>query len=545
MLNRKNLKRLSLGKLASAPGKISVLLAALCAAAWLGTACEEVKEPQNPVYQTGLTEKEYSTAAIAKQFPQEYALYLQNNDSGLETMTDFGGSVPYRKNDNVNPLPEGYKYGQPYLKNLWLGYPFSYEYNAARGHTYAIHDILHIDRINRYDEKAGLPATCWNCKTTKIPTWLEEYGDDFWAMDFNKFRDEAHTNMVDESIGCSYCHDPANMELRISSVPLKAALEKSLKVNLAKASRNEMRSYVCAQCHVEYYFAEPEFGPNKMPVFPWANGREPEEMYQYYKGHGPTKGPNVQPGFEGQFVDFVHPVSKVPILKAQHPEFETWYNGPHGAAGVSCSDCHMEYVRLEGKRKIANHHWRSPLKNIEGSCRQCHSDKTADYLKDQVVSVQEKVFAQLLTAQELSVKAHEAIRLAREWPGHDQEALIEAKELAREGQFYWDLISAENSVGFHNPAKALNTLALSQQASQKAVNAALRATNWQTAADIDGDIYAIVPPILKHSRELQMDPEHMSSHTWLTYLPTLKKSERVWDEQKRLIPAPDEAGNQG
>jgi nitrite reductase (cytochrome c-552) len=513
------------------------ILCGMLVAAWalaLAACTADVSDPKTPEFKTDLPEKEIRNSPFKKEFPLHYETFLRNDES--EIMTEYGGSVAYNKNDDVNPLPEGYKHAQPYLKNLWLGYPFSYEYRAARGHTYALKDILHIDRINLYAEKGGMPATCWNCKTAKMNEFVGEYGDEFWAKDFNQFREQV--DMDDNTIGCANCHDPRDMELRLYSVPLKDHLAAEGK-DFATLPRNEKRALVCGQCHVEYYFQDKGFGPAKKPVFPWAQGKNPEDIYEYYKTHGDT----TTPGFEGNFVDWVHPVSKTPMLKAQHPEFEMWGDGVHGAAGVSCADCHMNYVRLDGKKKMSTHHWTSPLKDPDlKACRQCHTDKSPEYLRQRVIYTQDKVWEQLMVAQDISVKAHEAIRMAAEYQGakpadYDQ-LMIQAREMCRKGQFFWDYVSAENSVGFHNPTKALNTLVRSQQYSQQAVDTAIRAAAFTTAQALSGDIRELVPPILHHSRELQMSPEHMASHQWFKYLKLLPKAEKIWDGNKRIQPAP-------
>ncbi|SHN56944.1 ammonia-forming cytochrome c nitrite reductase subunit c552 [Desulfovibrio litoralis] len=513
-------------------------------------ACSDTPDPVAPKYNTNLTAEEgLNASAFEKLFPNQYKTYRDNDQTGVKHMTDFGGPVAWRKNDNVNVnvmradgiTPEGFKHAQPYLKNLWLGYPFSYEYNKARGHTYAVHDILEIDRINNYSEKAGLPATCWNCKTPNIPKWVKENGDDkFWSMNFHDFRTKDKISMKDNSISCATCHDPKTMELVITSIPLNEALLKK-GIDWKKASRNEMRSLVCAQCHVEYYFNEAKSkngGIDKKPVFPWANGFDPQDMYEYYSD--PNLGATKNPGFEGLFADWIHPVSKTPMLKAQHPEYETFMNGPHGAAGVACADCHMPYRRdASDNRKFSSHQWTSPLLDPKmAACRQCHSDKTPEFLKERVVNTQQKVYDQLMVAQDLSVKAHEAVRQALEFEGAKNEKygdlIIAAQEQVRKGQFFWDLISAENSVGFHNPTKALNTLAESQQYSQNAINLAMQATNYEIGKTLEGDIKELVPPILKFSRELQMDPEFMQTHKWLKYLPVTPKAERVWNLQEKV-----------
>jgi len=203
----------------------------------------------------------------------------------------------------------------------------------------------------------------------------------------------------------------------------------------------------------------------------------------------------------------------------------------------------MNYLRLDGKKKISNHQWTSPLKDPDlKACRQCHTDKTPDYLKQRVLYTQNMVWEQLLKAQDISVKAHEAIRLAAEYTGakpadYDQ-LLVQARELCRKGQFFWDYVSAENSVGFHNPAKALRTLAQSQQYSQQAVELAMKAADFTTAEILAKDIKTLVPPILEHSRKLQMDPRHLESHPWLRYLKPLPQAAQVWDENRRLIAKP-------
>ena len=498
---------------------MTLAVSALLAAALL-CGCNDVStELKPPTFRTGLKDGELKMSAFKTEFPAQYASYMKNNET--EVMTEYKGSVEFRKNDNVNPLPRGYKHAQPYLKNLWLGYPFMYEYNEARGHTYALQDLVKIDRINRYAEKGVLPATCWNCKTPKMEQWEKEMGDRVWSQ---------------ESISCATCHDAKTMALRLYSTPLKDWLARTGQ-DWDKLSRNEKRSLVCAQCHVEYYFTHKDNGPAAKPVFPWDRGMNPEDMYQYYTGYG-ARGADGKPG---QYVDWVHAASKVPMIKMQHPEYETWIDGPHGAAGVSCADCHMQYQRVDGK-KMSSHWITSPLKDRElRACRQCHADKSPEFLRERVLYTQKKTFDQLLKAQELSVKAHEAVRLANAWEGArspDYDALMaEARQMVRKGQLFWDYVSAENSVGFHNPAKALDTLMSSSEYSQKAVDLAEQATNYGIAPALAGDITKIVPPILELSRKLQQDADFLQKNPWTKLLPVLPKADQVWDGQERLTSA--------
>lgn len=461
-----------------------------------------------------------------KNLPQ-YGTYLKNNDDSQ--MTEYGGSVPHDKHDGINPLPQGYKHAQPYLKNLWLGYPFSYEYKRARGHTYAIDDIFHIDRVNRYSEQAGLPATCLNCKVNNIPAQVQAQGDAFWSTNFNEYR--LQYNREKHSIGCTNCHDPEKaMRLAITSIPLDEALKRQGK-DWREASRDEMRSLVCAQCHVEYYFETKDYGVAAKPHFPWDYGMNPADIYKFFADGQPERD-----GFKGQFADWTHAVSKTPMVKTQHPEYEMYHDSVHGAAGVSCADCHMPRVKV-GPATISSHHWTSPLKSEEGiknACLGCHSDKSTDFMRTRVEFHQEKVWKQLNIAQEKSVRAHEAVRQAMEYSGVDEKLLGEAREMVRKGQWFWDYVSAENSAGFHNPSKALATLAFSQQYSDEAVTLAIRATNYAIVAALDKPIQELVPPIMEHSRKLQQSQAHLDSHVWLRYLPKFPEAELVWDGYERL-----------
>ena len=497
----------------------------------LMAGCNDVStELKTPEYKTGLTKDETRTSVFAKQFPSQYASYMKNNES--EVMTKYKGSIAFHKEDEINPLPEGFKQGsQPYLKNLWLGYPFSYEYNEARGHTYAIEDIVNIDRHDRFsaDGKGHMPATCWNCKTPHMMNWIKEYGDKFWAMDFNTFRPKDMIS-TDESISCPTCHDPQTMSLRPYSEPLQDWLKRSGQ-DWSKLSRNEKRTLVCAQCHVEYYFIAKGNGPHQRPVFPWDLGKTPEAFWEYYKTHGP-KDAN---GKETPFTDFVHAASKVNIIKMQHPDYETHQDGPHGAAGVACADCHMQFIREDGK-KVSSPWMTSPMKDKEmRACRQCHADKTAEYLRGRVHYIQDKVYEKLLNAEAMSVKAHEAVRLANNWSGERdpnyEKLMMEAREMVRKGQMFWDYVSAENSMGFHNPTKQLNTCMTSFESSQKAIDLACQATMYGIAPALAGDIRDIVPPIRQLSRKLQQDGEFLQQHPWTRLLPVKPQHKQVWDGQ--------------
>lgn len=318
----------------------------------------------------------------------------------------------------------------PYMKTLWNGNAFAKEYNEARGHAYVLEDLLSTKRIN---EKTNL--TCMYCKSAEVPGLIAQMGNDFYNT---KLLADNNTELFKHPVSCSDCHVPETMELRITRPALVEAMARR-GFDVSKATRQEMRSLVCAQCHVEYFF---DANDNNKVALPWDKGFEPEEMYAFYQEIG--------------FSDFTHAQTQGGILKAQHPEFETFQGSVHQRAGLSCADCHMPYV-TEGSTKISSHWLTSPFRTFEQSCTQCHKESQEE-MGQRVLNTQDRV----KEALDRAGKANEAAILAIEkaiQSGADAAELDKARALHREAQWYWDLASAENSFGFHNPQKALETLA--------------------------------------------------------------------------------------
>jgi len=225
--------------------------------------------------------------------------------------------------------------------------------------------------------------------------------------------------------------------------------------DITKASHQEMRSLVCAQCHVEYYFA----GEGKYLTFPWSGGTTIEAIDDYYTAL--------------EFSDWTHAESGANMVKMQHPELEMYTAGStHYNAGVSCSDCHMPYTR-DGAAKFSSHNVQSPLVDPAASCGACHTD--VDYVTGRVAGIQEQVTGTMSAAEDALVAAIDAIVAAADSRGVDQDLLAEARQLHRSAQLRWDFIAAENSMGFHNPEEALRILAsatdLARQAQIKAIQA--------------------------------------------------------------------------
>jgi nitrite reductase (cytochrome c-552) len=209
------------------------------------------------------------------------------------------------------------------------------------------------------------------------------------------------------------------------------------------ASRQELRSMVCGQCHVEYYC-----GPKVTLFFPWNKGLKVEQIeatydeYKFPDGH--------------RFYDWKHGKTGAEVLKAQHPEFEMWSQGIHARSGVSCADCHMPYVR-EGAIKISDHHVRSPLLNISRSCQTCHRFPEEE-LKARVEAIQDRTRALMDRAEDAVVQLINDLEQARK-AGVDETRLQPVFELQRKAQWRLDFVNAENSMGFHAPQEAARILA--------------------------------------------------------------------------------------
>lgn len=360
-----------------------------------------------------INEQELDPAVWGKSYPLQYNSYLKNNEMAK---TDFGGSVKESKFIT-----------EPEILELFKGYGFSKEYNEDRGHTYALQDLLASKRVD-----AKTPGSCMTCKSPSVPGLLKQMGPAYYTTPVKEL-----AKNVKHSIACADCHDPKTMDLKVTRPAFVQAM-KDRGIDVTKASRQDMRSYVCGQCHVEYYFQK----GTKAVTYPWADGVEPDQIEAYYD--------------KMSFSDWEHPDSKAKMKKVQHPDFETWTTGTHGSAGVSCADCHMPYMREDGK-KYSSHWWTSPLKTMDVSCQVCHK-QDAKWLKDRVLNTQTRTFNMQTKAGKLIAEAHQAVKNALEAPGADQNKVREAQKAVAKAQWYWDWVAAENSRGFHNPVQALDAL---------------------------------------------------------------------------------------
>jgi nitrite reductase (cytochrome c-552) len=393
----------------------------------------QVQTSEFPLRLAEIPEDEVDPEAWRVNFPRHY-------DSFMRTRLDYG-RTPYAGSRGDYDKLEA----NPFRRRAWAGYAFELEYNGIRGHYYA-----QIDQAeSRRTLERRQPGTCLNCHAAEAPLLIEEMGwEEMSRTPYDSLRERVHFGS-----SCRDCHAPNTMELRISRQAFVNAMERR-GVDVTQATRQEMRSYVCAQCHVEYYFR----GENQVLTFPWDHGFQVEDIERHFDEYG--------------FADWTHAETGAPMIKIQHPEWELYTTGTHYDAGVACADCHMPYTR-EGGVKVSDHWIRSPLTNLNNSCQTCHAISEGD-LMNRVLTVQNRTAELLATAEAAITDLMDAIVEARE-AGVADEALAEARRYHRRSQLRWDFIDAENSNGFHSPQESARILAHAADLARRGELSATRA----------------------------------------------------------------------
>ena len=363
-----------------------------------------------------------------ESFPKEYETYLKTLDTSFISKYAGSGWRDYLKES-------------PNLVILWAGYGFAKEYNQARGHAHAIKDIRNILRTGGVAESPQ-PATCWSCKSPDVPRLMEITGiSEFYNLKWIDAGDE-----IVNPIGCGDCHEANTMNLKITRPALIEAFERRGKKQ-SDFTHQEMRSLVCAQCHVEYYFKK----PGNYLTFPWDKGFSADSMEKYYD--------------ELEFSDWTHKLSKAPMLKAQHPDYELFMTGIHARRGVACADCHMPY-KVEGGIKFSDHHIQSPLNNISNSCQVCHRESEEE-IRQTVYDIQDRVMEIRMIAENVITTAH--LEAEQAWKnGATEEEMNPVLKHIRNAQWRWDWVAASNGVGFHSPIEALRVLGTAIQKAEQA-----------------------------------------------------------------------------
>jgi nitrite reductase (cytochrome c-552) len=429
------------------------VLATIVGVALLMNIFERKQEARNPFYRVvELTDDTEDPAVWGKNFPLQYDDYKRTVD---QVRTRFGGSEAEprtpTKADPRSVVSQSKIEEDPRLKAMWAGYAFAKDFREERGHAYMLDDQIFTER----QQVAKQPGTCIQCHASVYVPYKKAGNGDL-INGFEKLNQMPYAEarkLVSHPVACIDCHDSSTMQLRVTRPGFIEGMRafkatqgvQNYDVN-KQATRQEMRAYVCGQCHVEYYFK----GPEKRLVYPWAKGLKVEEIQAYYD--------------EVQFKDWTHADTGAPALKAQHPEFEMWSQGIHARSGVTCADCHMPYKR-EGALKISDHHVRSPMLNVNRACQTCHKWPEEE-LKARVETIQQRTYKLRNVAMDALMDLIKDLKAAKA-SGKTDKDLATAQDFQRKAQFYLDFVEAENSTGFHAPQEAARILGESIDFSRK------------------------------------------------------------------------------
>ena len=386
------------------------LLSALVLATLAGSVvfADAVKTPE-PTKENGIiTADEWEEA-----FPEIVATYKQNAENTYR--------VSYLDDDQ-----------DPYLKNIYEGYGFAIDYTSAIGHTYVLEDVYNTERPHAL-------ANCLTCKTADFTKMVNDIGEEAYSYSF----EDVYPSM-EEQVGCYSCH--ANEQASEDNLVVTHSY-----ITLALGEDYDgidPRTLSCGQCHIEYYF-DPETKATRMPHENIA-GMTPEATLAYYD--------------EIDFSDWVQESTGAHMLKAQHPELETYLSegSIHAKAGLTCADCHMGTSTSDDGKTFVNHYWRSPLEDADllATCAQCHKDTD---MKVKVHKLQAEITGvEKLLGNRLS-DLKDSLAAAVASGEYTEEQLDEIRELYRGAQWYWDYCYVENSEGAHNSTFARNCLYKSEE----------------------------------------------------------------------------------
>lgn len=428
-------------------------VATLAIAALLTNITERRVEARSTVVAvTHIDDDTVDPAEWGKNFPLHYELYKSTVDM---ERTRYGGSEAIPRQPTPDDPREQVSASRleedPRLREFWAGYAFAEDFREERGHAYMLVD----QQFTKRQVVAEQPGTCIHCHASTYKAY-RDLGDGDLEAGFAKLNQMPYAEAVkhvEHPVACIDCHEPSSMKLRVTRPAFMEGMRvlkqsegvADYDVN-RDATAQEMRSFVCGQCHVEYYFK----GEEKRLTYPWHKGLRADQILSYYEEVG--------------FADWTHEKSGAPVLKAQHPEFEMWSQGIHAQAGVSCVDCHMPYER-QGARKVSNHQVRSPLLNVSASCQTCHRTSEEELLA-RVHRIQDRTYQVRNLAIDAVLSLTDGIAAAAK-EGAPEDRVTAARGYQRKAQFLTDFVEAENSMGFHADQEAMRVLALALDHARK------------------------------------------------------------------------------
>lgn len=408
------------------------------AAALALAACTKRAEP---IKIAEIKEGTYEPADWGKVYPLEYELWKKTAEKTPAGKSRYkpGWDTDGKIYDKLSEYP--------YLALLFKGWGFGIEYNEPRGHWHMLTDVLEID-----DSRIKAGGACLTCKTPYAQELQEKHGKDYFSKPFLEVHSWIPKEHRELGAACIHCHDPADMSLRLrNQFTLGKALGR-LGVDQSKLSRQEMRSLVCAQCHVTYVVSKDKDMKSQDVFFPWQHGKfgaiRIEDIIKKIKS-------------DPAHLEWTQEVTGFKLGFLRHPEFELFSNAsPHWRAGLACADCHMPYTRV-GSTKISDHRVMSPLKKDMKACITCHSQGEG-WLRERVYQIQDRTVSRLIRAGYAAAEAAKLFELANKAGAAgkkiDKDLYAEARENYEQAFYRVVFIGAENSTGFHHPDETLRVL---------------------------------------------------------------------------------------
>ncbi|MDG4475012.1 ammonia-forming cytochrome c nitrite reductase subunit c552 [Thiovibrio frasassiensis] len=388
-----------------------------------------------------IADGEMDPAEWGKAYPVHYDLWKKTAEPTP------AGKSKYKRGFNADGITYDKLSEFPYMALLFNGWGFGVEYNEPRGHAFMLKDQVTIDPA-----RVGAGGVCLTCKTPYAPQLEKEKGFDYYSKPWAEVRDMIPEKFRDLGVACVDCHDNNGMGLKLSrEFTLGKALEE-MKVDRSKLTHQDMRTLVCAQCHVTYNIKKDENKKSVGVYFPWQGST-----------YGDISVENIikQIRSDNTVGEWTQKVTgyKMPFMR--HPEFELYSrNSVHWMAGAACADCHMPYTKV-GSNKLSDHRVTSPLKADMKACQQCHTE-TPEWLRQQVITIQDRTASMMVrsgyataTVAKLIERVH---TLQAEGKEIDQKLYEKAKDFYMEAFFRSLFIGAENSIGFHNPTEAMRIL---------------------------------------------------------------------------------------
>ena len=401
-------------------------------------ACSKNAEP---IKVSEIKAGEYEPKEWAKNYPLEY--------EGWEATANptAPGKSYYKKGWDTDGKIYDKLSEFPYMPLLFAGWGFGIEYNEPRGHMHMLSDVLEIDPARR---KAG--GVCLTCKTPYAQELQEKHGREYFSKPFEEIHALIPRNHQKLGAACIHCHDPKDMSLKIKNEFTLVKALKDMGVDTSRLSNQDLRSLVCAQCHVTYVIPKDKEMHSTGVFFPWQNSKYGritiEDIIKRIKS-------------DPAHLEWTHSVTGFKLGFLRHAEFELLSNdSTHWKAGLACADCHMPYTRA-GSKKISDHRVMSPLKRDMKACIQCHT-QGKEWLMERVRAIQDRTASLQLRAGYATAAAaklfERANNAAKAGKSLDQALYAKAREYYEEAFYRVTFIGAENSMGFHNPPETLRVL---------------------------------------------------------------------------------------